>query len=49
MIACAGLVKAGRCKDWREAFEVVKKGRNVCKLNKGMRARLEEWTKKYGV
>eukprot|EP00519_Triparma_laevis_P006198 CAMPEP_0182496708 /NCGR_PEP_ID=MMETSP1321-20130603/5304_1 /TAXON_ID=91990 /ORGANISM="Bolidomonas sp., Strain RCC1657" /LENGTH=269 /DNA_ID=CAMNT_0024700375 /DNA_START=44 /DNA_END=853 /DNA_ORIENTATION=+ len=48
MIACAGLVKSGRAGTWEEAFEVVKKGRHVCKLNKGMRVRLTEWTKKYG-
>ena len=48
MIACAGLVKSGRCKDWKDAFEAVKKGRKVCKLNKGMRNRLDEWTKKHG-
>lgn len=48
MIACAGLVKSGGAATWEEAFEIVKKGRHVCKLNKGMRDRLTEWTKKYG-
>eukprot|EP00520_Triparma_pacifica_P010795 CAMPEP_0118647768 /NCGR_PEP_ID=MMETSP0785-20121206/8789_1 /TAXON_ID=91992 /ORGANISM="Bolidomonas pacifica, Strain CCMP 1866" /LENGTH=210 /DNA_ID=CAMNT_0006539897 /DNA_START=63 /DNA_END=695 /DNA_ORIENTATION=+ len=49
LIACAGIVKSGRADTWEEGFEIVKKGRSVCKLNKGMRKALEEWQKKYMV
>ena len=47
LIACAGLVKSGRASDWREGFEIVQRGRRVCKLNQGMRDALERWQKKY--
>ncbi|GMI43944.1 hypothetical protein TrCOL_g7094 [Triparma columacea] len=47
LIACAGIVKSGKAKSWREAFEMVKEGRKVCKLNAGMRDALERWEKKY--
>ena len=30
-----------------QAFEMVKEGRKVCKLNAGMRDALERWEKKY--
>jgi rhodanese-related sulfurtransferase len=45
MISCAGLVKAGYCATWEEAFEVVKKGRSCVKLNSSMRKGLDAWVK----
>ena len=45
MVACAGLVKAGYCDTWEEAFDVVVKGRSCCKLNGRMRKGLTEWMK----
>lgn len=44
---CACLVKAGLFPTWQEAFENVKKNRNVCKLNKRMRQNLTAWQALY--
>eukprot|EP00933_Yihiella_yeosuensis_P038155 TRINITY_DN32108_c0_g1_i1.p1 TRINITY_DN32108_c0_g1~~TRINITY_DN32108_c0_g1_i1.p1 ORF type:complete len:253 (+),score=38.95 TRINITY_DN32108_c0_g1_i1:82-840(+) len=44
---CACLVKAGLFSSWQEAFEAIKKRRNVCKLNKSMKAALTVWQEEH--
>jgi len=44
---CAAAVRAGLFATWQEAFEAIKVGRPVVKLNAKMRGALAAWQEKY--
>jgi protein-tyrosine phosphatase len=44
---CAALVKSGMFTSWQEAFNAIKPGRPVIKLNTKMKNALAQWQQKY--
>jgi protein-tyrosine phosphatase len=44
---CAALVKSGMFTSWQEAFNAIKPGRPVVKLNTKMKNALTQWQQKY--
>jgi len=42
-VMCACLVRAGLYATWEQAFQAIKEKRNVCNLNRNMRAALTAW------
>lgn len=46
-VMCACLVKADLYPTWEDAFEAIRRGRKVVKLNRAMQAALTEWQDKY--